>query len=103
MLDIPHTKRTQIARAENLFQDFPRNYLPGIISATGLFHDWFLVGENPHISARTAWLPSLFPSYYYHIHHAYLLPVPAVLLVYLSLIPPGISGSAITDYSSSGV
>jgi len=32
-----------------------------------------------------------------------VLPVPAVLLVYLSLIPPGISGSAITGYSSSGV
>jgi hypothetical protein len=30
------------------------------------------------------------------------LPAPAVLLVYLSLIPPGISDSAITGYSSSG-
>ena len=30
------------------------------------------------------------------------LPVPSVLLVYLSLIPPGISGTAITGYSSTG-
>jgi hypothetical protein len=32
-----------------------------------------------------------------------VLRVPSVLLVYLSLSPPGISGSAITGYSSSGV
>ena len=29
-------------------EDFPRNFLPH----KGLFPDWFLVGENPHISVQ---------------------------------------------------
>jgi hypothetical protein len=41
----------QVTRAENLFQDFPRNFLPGIVTATGLFHDGFL-WVRPHISLR---------------------------------------------------
>jgi hypothetical protein len=42
------SKRTQVERTENLFQDFPRNVLP----RKGLFPDWFLVGETPHISVQ---------------------------------------------------
>ena len=109
--------------------------MPGIVSATGLFHDWFLVGETPHISARTASLArhnyilsTLHLSFVSssgaaserrgycdsvvrngtsctgsvrteYVLILSVLPVPSVLLVYLSLIPPGISGSAITGYS----
>jgi hypothetical protein len=116
--------------------------LPGIVTATGLFPDWFLVGETPHISARTAWLPrhiyptTILSTLYLSVvssggpaseRRGYcdsavrtgksctgtvrteyvlvlsILLVPSVLLVYLSLFPPGISGSAITGHSSSGI
>jgi hypothetical protein len=39
--EVPHTEQTQVASAENRFQDFPRNLFTRIATATDLFPDDF--------------------------------------------------------------
>ncbi len=57
--------RTQVERTENLFQDFPRNFLP----RKGLFSDWFLMGETPHISVQPTSCITL-STYFTHIYYS---------------------------------